>query len=42
MQGNTRQAAIWNYLRNLDYLQLVTVALLLGIGLIFIHSTGTD
>ena len=40
MQGNTRQAAIWNYLRNLDYLQLVTVALLLGIGLIFIHSTG--
>ncbi len=40
MARELRQQPIFAYLRNLDYLQLGAVALLLGIGLVFIRSTG--
>ena len=40
MADELRQQPIFAYLRNLDYLQLGSVLLLLGIGLIFIRSTG--
>lgn len=40
MRETARQSPFLNYLRTLDYLQIGVVALLLGVGLTFIHSTG--
>lgn len=40
MRKIDRQQPFWEFLRTLDYLQIISIALLLGIGLIFIRSTG--
>lgn len=42
MTRNFRELPLYRFLQSLDYLQVGTVAMLLCIGLIFIHSTGTQ
>jgi len=40
MRRTGRSQAVFNFLRSIDYLQLLVMAALLGVGLIFIRSTG--
>ena len=40
MRNDVRQQPIFAYLRNLDFLQITVMVLLLGIGAVFIRSTG--
>ena len=42
MQETSRQLPILSVLRTLDYLQIAVMVLLLGAGLLFIHSTGVQ
>ena len=42
MRKSDRQQPLRDFLQTLDYLQIIAVVLLLGIGLIFIHSTGSQ
>lgn len=42
MQETSRQLPILSVLRTLDYLQIAAMVLLLGAGLLFIHSTGVQ
>ena len=40
MRNSGRSQALWTFLRSIDYLQLLVMAMLLTVGLIFIRSTG--